>query len=283
MAKFSRNQRAELPNKVCAHFDKYCEITNPVPFDPVKDIYIPTLGPKTWDALNVLLESNYKNDLLNRGYNFDLYLDGGDKSGRKWQRPHITFGFPEGQTRLPNLEIDWCEVTPATQDKVQAWAQKALQLRKLRRELFARVENLLDWGWQHNKSWDGYRGHWRGGPTSGQGCNTAGQVVRIWPELLPYLPVMARDSVRGAQVKSRLPRFINGHGTPKQFMLKDRPYKYSSYNPDDDPQLDQREPLTDEEWEYEKRKLDAMTHILVQMSLMVDVPRVKGYPTVHLT
>lgn len=281
MSRFSSDDRRELPNRICTHFDKYCEIINPVPFDPIKDIYIPSMDRKDWEALNVLMDSKYKKELLNRGYNFELYIDDQFKKSN-YQRPHITFGFPEGQPRLPSLELELYHLPIELRDKVQKWTSKAVALRKLRSKLWKRLEQVLDHGWDARKSWDSYRGSFRGGPTSGQGVNTAGQLQRIWPEVLPYLPLEYRDSVRGAQVKSRLPNFIVGWGTPAQFMLLERPYRYNEYNPDDDPALDQREPFTDEEWATEKRMLEGINHILTQMSLIKDVPQVKGYPSVTI-
>lgn len=281
MSRFSIDDRRELPNRVCSHFDKYCEIINPVPFDPIKDIYIPSLDPRDWEALNVLLDSPLKSQLVNRGYNFELYID--DQFNKSnYQRPHITFGFPEGQRRLPQLELELYKLPVQLRETIQKWTDKATALRKLRAKLWKRVEKVMDHGWDSRKSYDSYRGSWRGGPTSGQGVNTAGQLQRIWPELLPFLPVEYRHAVRGAQVKSRLPAYIEGYGTPAQFMLVERPYHNNRYDPDDDPAFDQRDPFTDDEWAYAKRELEGINHILTQMSLMKDVPRVKGYPDVTI-
>jgi hypothetical protein len=74
--------------------------------------------------------------------------------------------------------------------------------------------------------------------------------------------------VRNASTKSKLPDVIKGFGTPEQFMCIACPD-----HPDGTP-------FTDKEWEFEKRKFSALSHILVQMSLMKDVPHVTGYPTV---
>jgi hypothetical protein len=94
-------------------------------------------------------------------------------------------------------------------------------------------------------------------------------VHRIWPELLAFFPADEIAVVRGASVKSRLPKTISGYGTPEQFQCKEKLVHGET-----------GEPYTDEEMKHEKRKYEALTTILVQMSLMTDVPHVKGYPSV---
>lgn len=280
MSRFSTALRDRLPNRICDHFDKYCEIINPVPFDPIKDIYQPSVPEDVWKSLTALMDSKWKSKLVNQGYSFDLYL-GDDTTKSKYRRSHIGFPFDEG-FRLPDIDIEISSLPYELRENIEAWTNKAVALKKLRSKLFSRVEKALDHGWDSRKHWDNYRGGWRGGATSGQGINTAGQLTRIWPELLPFLPADSRDDVRNAQVKSRLPKYIQDWGTPKQFMLIERPYHDNRYDPDDNPALDQRDPFTDEEWENEKRMLEGINHILTQMSLMKDVPRQKNYPSISL-
>ena len=280
MSKLSNEIRGSLPNKVCTHFDKYCEIVNPVTFDVVKDVYRPAVPDKEWEALQTLIDSPFKRKFLSLSYSFDLYL-GDDKTASKYRRTYISFSLNDG-TPLPDLDIEISDLSAPVREKIEVWSNKAIALKKLRGVLWKRLEKVLDNGWDPRKYWDSYRGNFRGGPTSGQGCNTAGQLVRLWPELLPFLPGEFRHTLVQAQVKSRLPKYIEDWGTPKQFMLIDRPYHDNRYDPDGDPVLDQRDPYTDEEWENAKRVLDGINHILTQMSLMKDVPRQKDYPSISL-
>lgn len=277
MSKISTELRGRLPNRICSHFDKYCELINPLTFDVVKDVYRPAIPDKEWDALQVLIDSDFKSKFLSLANTFDLYI--GDKGHSKYRRTYVTFTV---NTPLPNIDVELDELPPATQEIVGAWIGKAIALKKLRSKLWRRLEKVLDHGWDPRKYWDGYRGNFRGGATSGMGVNTAGQLVRLWPEVLPFLPSEFRNSLVNAQVKSRLPKYIDGWGTPKQFRLIDRPYHVNEYDPDHEPYLTQSDPYTDEEWENEKRMLEGINHILVQMSLMKDVPRQKGYPVISL-
>jgi hypothetical protein len=80
------------------------------------------------------------------------------------------------------------------------------------------------------------------------------------------LPVDIRDTVRNASTKSRLPQCIDGYGSVDQFLAIEK----------------SSDEQTDDELAYERRVFDALTHIMVQMSLMIDVPHVEGYPSVHL-
>lgn len=277
MSKISTDLRDRLPNRICSHFDKYCELINPLTFDVVKDVYRPAVPDREWDALQVLIDSDFKSKFLSLAHTFDLYI--GDKGHSKYRRTYITFTV---NTPLPNIDIELDELPPATQEIIGAWVGKAIALKKLRSKLWRRLEKVLDHGWDPRKYWDSYRGNFRGGATSGMGVNTAGQLVRLWPEVLPFLPSEFRNSLVNAQVKSRLPKYIDGWGTPNQFRLIDRPFHVNEYDPDHEPYLTQSDPYTDEEWENEKRMLEGINHILVQMSLMQDVPRQKGYPAISL-
>lgn len=279
MSRIESHLRGQLPNRICDHFDKYCEIINPVTFDPIKDIYQPSLEPAEWEALQVLMGSKHKADLLSRGFSFALYL-GDDTKVPKYRRSHITFPFPDGDNRLPQLELEISSLPYHLRSEVEKWTNKAVSLRKLRKYLWKRVEAVLDHGWDQRKYYDNYRGCYRGGPTPGQGVNTAGQLVRLWPELLPFLPSEYRNALVNASVKSRLPKFIVGWGTPDEFRLRSRPYKHNHYDPDVDEEITQSHPMSDEEWATAKRMLEAVNHILVQMSLMKDVNHVTGYPSV---
>lgn len=262
MSRFSNDFRGGFANRVCRHFDKYCEITNPVEFHVVDDVYQKAFKKKAWNAMNLLLESKFGRKCLQRGNTFDLYLPG--KAGaRKHERTHITFGFPD-KKRRPDMEIEFYDLHPDVQEHLNAWVKKAVGLRELRKRLYRRVDDLVDCEWDDWAGTDS-RGNRRGGPTPGVGCNTPGQMYRIWPELLPFLSADLRGTVRNASVKSRLPGRISNWGTVDQFLA-----------------LEEQEEQTVEELAYDRRIFDALTHILVQMSLMMDVPHDDAYPDIHI-
>jgi len=266
MSRFSNDFRDSFGNKIARHFDKYSEITNPLTFCPLEDVYKQAFSTKEWDALSLLMERKIGRQTLNRSSSFDLYLPETYKGQQKHQRDHVTFGFPDGKNR-PNIDVEYYKLHPDVQAKLDSWLKKAVSLKRLRHEIWHRCDRLLDWGWDKHRNY-GSNG-WYGGPEPGQACNTPGQVYRVWPELLPFLPAEDRHKVMNASVKSPLPKTILNYGTVDQFLCKER---WTHANGD---------LYSDEEMEFEKRKFDALSHILVQMSLMIDVPHVKGYPTVH--
>ena len=265
MSRFSRDFRSSIANKVCRHFDKYCEFVNPVPFDALNDVYRPAFTKKEYKALEVLLDSDLGKKCLDHSRTFELFLD--NKKGRgSWERDHITFGFSDGQTR-PDVGVEFAQLHVDVQDNIRAWTDKAIQLKKLRKKLHSRVHDLFNWEWD---DWAGYNsttGGRRGGPTPGVGCNTPGQLMRIWPELMAFLPVEYRDVVRGASVKSRMPQRIHDWGSVNQFLCLE-------------PRYDEQDP---KELAFELRVFDALTQILVQMSLMIEVRHVEGYPAVSIS
>jgi hypothetical protein len=268
--RFTKAYRDSFGNKIAAHFDKYCQITNPVTFCALEDIYRPAFSRKEWAALCRLLETKLGKDCLSRSTQFELYLP--SKPGQSsWQRKHITFRFPDKMMR-PGLDLEYADLEPAVQANLDAWLKRAVSLKELRRELWNRCDKLLDFGWQSQVHY-GNNG-WRGAPTPGQGCNTPGQVHRIWPEVLTFMGADVVGKVRNANMKSKLPEFFQGYGSPEQFRCESVWFH--------DGNMDGSDAYTDEEMRFEKRKFEALTQILVQMSLMMDVDHVKHYPSVHV-
>ena len=275
MSRFTKVFRSEFPNKIAAHFDKYVEYVNPLTFCPLNDVYRRAFTPEEWDAFNVLMKRKIGRECFQRSLEFELYLPG-NKSRSSYERTHVTFQFPDGKRR-PNLDIEFDKLTDKAQAKINKWLKTAVQYRKLRQFLYRRVQALLDWGWTEDSFRDSYTNRWRikGKPTPGQGCNTVGQVNRIWPELLVFFPPDEIATVRNASMLSRMPAFfkLDRHTlTPEQFMLVDPLFH----------DRDQTEKYTHEEMVFERRKLAAVNHILIQMSLMKDVPHVNNYPTITL-
>lgn len=257
MIRFNRDFRGSIANRVCRHFDKYCEITNPVQFDVLQDVYRPAFNKKQWSALVELLSSGLGKECLSRSNSFELLID--DRKGvGLYRRNHITFGFPDGMNR-PNIEIEFSQLHVDAQDNIKVWTTKAIALKRLRNKLYGRIDNLFNW------EWDNYIGGRRGGPTPGVACNTPGQLMRIWPELMAFLPVQYRDVVRNANKQSRMPSHIHNWGTIDQFLCLE-------------PANDEQDP---KELAFERRVFEALTHILVQMSLMIEVRHIEGYPSVH--
>lgn len=259
--RFSRDFRAGFANRVARHFDKYCEITNPVEFDLLLDVYKEAFTTPEWNAMNLLLGTSIGRECLSTGYSFDLYLPSHvpDEKLSRWQQRKMRFVFADEKER-PDLEIEYDKLSPKSRNKIGAWVKKAMALKDLRGNLWQRCDSLLDWGWEVNRYYT--NSGWRGGPTKGQGCNTPGQVYRIWPELLAFLDGASRDQVRGSSVKSKLPDTIIEYGTPAQFRCIVKKAILQ----------------TDAELSFERRKFDALTHILVQMSLMMEVKHIKDYP-----
>lgn len=262
MSRFSRDFRDNIANRICRHYDKYCEITNPVPFNVLLDVYKPAFKKKQWNALEVLMDSKHGRKCLSRSNTFELMMD--DRKGKgSWERDHITFGFPDNKNR-PDIEIEFSQLHVDVQDNIKVWGAKALQLKNLRKKLYCRIDSLFDWEWDDYAGYSSTGGR-RGGPTPGVACNTPGQLMRIWPELMAFMPVEHRDVVRNANMKSRMPGRIHGYGTIDQFLC------IEAWSDEQDPK----------ELAFELRVFEALTHILVQMSLMIEVNHVDGYPSVH--
>ena len=269
MSRFSHYFRDTFPNKVASHFGKYIEYVHPVTFDPIEDIYRQAFKPEEWDALNTLLSCGMGRETLTLARSFDLYLPERYGLWRDNMSPaHITFRFPDNKMR-PGLRIETSDINHEKSERFMPWIDKAIPYAKLKRELYKRVKALLDWGWESagcnvDRSVSG--------PTPGQGCNTIGQVQRIWPELIPFFPPDMIARARNASAKSRLPKTIMWDGedySPEEFMMEK-------------PRVDDGFSTPSRDFEFNKRRLAAINHILVQISLLKDTPHPKGYPVVHL-
>ena len=149
--------------------------------------------------------------MLFRERSFNLIMPGNEGQGL-YYRTHFSFTFPDKVTR-PSLDVEFSQLPVDVQERIKPWCDKAIAFRILRDELRSRVDALLDWGWKSCQVWDANRGSWRGGPTPGQGCNTVGQVARLWPELLAFFPPDEVAVVRNSKARSRLPEHIAGYGT----------------------------------------------------------------------
>ena len=263
MTRFNRDFRRNIASRVCRHYDKYCEFTNPVEFNVLEDVYKVAFKRKHWEAMNLLLDSKFGKQCLYTSGSFELMVSG-DKKWGSGSRTHITFPFPDDKPR-PGMRIEFDKLAPEAYDRIAPWVRKAVAYKKLRRVLHARVHSLFNCDWDKYKAYDSYTGNHRGGPTPGTGCNTPGQVYRMWPELMAFMPADIRDKVRGASTKSRLPTYFRGYGNPQQFLT-----------------LEKYEQESDEELLQDRRMFEALTHILVQMSLMTDVPGVPNYPSVYI-
>lgn len=241
MARFNQQFRDHFANKVCRHYDKYCEITNPMSFNPTDDIYRTVYSKEHWDAMQLLCRDKRLKQSMTRGATFDMQMP---HPGKSWQAPHVTFYFDKG-LKLPSLDVKYDHLEDYVKQKIDAWLRKAFAMKELRQDLWYRVDKMVEVDkWARSYT-----------------CNTPGQMIRLWPELQPFLPVAERDTVRNACVKSKLPDKMQGRF--------DTPAKFRCETIDCDP--------------LDKRKFDALTHILLQMSLMTDVDHDDRYPSVYLS
>lgn len=273
---FKEGFRLSFPNQVCAYFDRYIEYMNPVEFSPLEDVYKTVYSSEEWEAMVTLRKSRYKRSVLQASRSFIVLLDENTQLG-SYARQKVEFYFDDGK-RYPELQIEHKHLPPDVWHMVRQWAGKVIAMTLLRKELRERVHNLLDN--QRDRQWVGPV--WRLRSQAGTGCNTVGQVIRIWPELLPFLPQNQIQTARNMSMKSRLPPYIYKHGKPEQFTCEHRPYVPNTVRYDEEERKASGELMTDDDWKEARRRFDAIGQILTQVSLMKDVPSVKNYPSVSV-
>lgn len=240
--KMTMESRRSFVNRVLGQFDKYVEYLFPVPFDPVADVYRHSFTHKEWIALRYLMQQ--RPDVIQAKYSFDLYYNG--------SRQHVTFRFPEEMT-LPGQDVKVVNLPNGVRAMVEPWLVSVNYMRKLRSELHDRCNGLVGNALAYHRM-----------DELDPCCNTPGQIIRIWPELQPFLGTDHKARVRQAAMKSRLPDLVGYKievqgalffATPAQFQCKE-------WKADND----------------DRRRFEELSEILVKMSLMQDMPHVERYP-----
>jgi hypothetical protein len=234
-------ERRSFVRSVSAQFMKYAEYKLPVPVDPISDIYRAAFTEKEWIAFRYLRQS--KPRCFKDHGEFNLYWTNNTSGSSAC--PHVAFPFPENMV-APNFGVMVQDLPEITQRKLFTWIKSMNKFRSLHDELKGRVDGLLGNVTIASSLQD-----------MSAGCNTPGQLYRIWPELQPFFPTEWKSVTRKASMKSRLPSHVSYKGcTPDTFRCRH----------------------SDCPWE-EKQRFEDITDVLRRLALAVDIPRIEGYPT----
>lgn len=238
----SHDDRQRTVSIVRNKFGRYVKAIHPWPFEPLP-LYRASYDFKGWIAIRYL--SKFFPDTMNVSNTFTVMLDTRfNDSTHNRDRLYVSFDM----IKLPARVVELGQLEAETRERMIEWGERAIHLDKLVAWTTVRLNALF------------------GNPNIRRmkdidpGCNTPGQVSRVWPEILPFLPGDSKDVLRNASIKSRPPSMFKWDGrrmSAEQFMLLD--------------------------WDANKQQkkiLEEVNQHLIAVSLIdtIDVP--EGYPSI---
>lgn len=254
----SIEDRRRFPNTVCLQYDKFWQYKLPCPVDPVEDIYRRAFTDKEWAAMRYLMA--HKPGVVVENTSFNLYWT--DSTTGRGDSPHVTFSFPK-TLKLPDFGVKLEALPYSIQTQVRKWIDSVNYFRRLRDELYNRVEGMMG---RPNTSAPGSWGRSRTARELAPHAKTPGQVYRIWPQLQPFFPTAWKDAVRTASAKSRLPEQLGYVANAGSHYCTVEQFQCKSY--DTKPEA--------------KKRFEDINQILELMALGCDViKKAEGYPSFH--
>lgn len=248
---FTMSDRGSFANRIVRSYDKFVQYKLPFPLDPVSDVYRKAFTDKEWIAMRYLQEN--RPDCVRANSCFTLY-DGDDG-------PQVTIKFPRGTTQFPSTKIMLDQLPAREQAVVGKWLRAASRLRQLREELQARCQGVMG-----NPTGMGDKYMKRIRKYIDPCLNNPVQLVKLWPEVQPFMCQSWREGVMLSSLKTRLPSHVgymvhrdgvNRWATCEEFRAEDK-----------------------DATKEEKRRFEELNQILLMLSLAKDIPEVQDYPTI---
>lgn len=248
---FTMDDRSTFANRVVRAYDKFMQYKLPFPLDPVADVYRKAFTDKEWVAMRYLQET--RPDCVRANSCFTLY-DGDDG-------PQVTIRFPKGSKAYPSTKITLDQLPNEEQEVVKKWLRAGVRAKQLREDLQARCQGVMG-----NPTGMGDRYMKRIRKYIDPCLNNPVQLVKLWPEVQPFMNKAWRESVMLSTMKTRLPSHVgymvsregrNRWATMEEFRAEDK-----------------------DATKEEKRRFEELNQILLMLSLAKDVPEVQDYPTI---
>jgi hypothetical protein len=168
----------------------YRQLKNPFPFEDKLAVYRRAYSDKEWAAMRYIRE--HKPEMLNPAVKFTVRCD------KHAITVHVK-DFPS--EHLPTIAPMDAEKCFDEDERAALW------------EWCTNERHFLDLEHFICRRLDRMMGHivaaWSVGDLEHPRCNTVGQLARLWPEVVPFMPERWRDTIRLKCVKSRLPSGIS--------------------------------------------------------------------------
>jgi hypothetical protein len=216
MAKqFSMDERYSMIRRCTRGFTSYWQHAYPVPVDPVVDLYRRSVPDTVWFAVRYLIQER-KSFVAAQDY-FEFKHDG------------LQIVFLLSGTSLPNILLamkDLNKLPHSIRSSFIEWVNNIQYYRRLTRAFEERIHGALG----NPQGRDRDRSQYRLSMDLDPKVNTAPQLYRLWPELLPWFDDDQKAEVRASSVRSRLPSKVGYEvpfdrhsewATPARFQCRD--------------------------------------------------------------
>lgn len=204
MSRFTVDFRSRFPNKMRERYRSYWHKMHPLTFDP-HDLFILSWTPEEWDAIQLLSKKaeglgrweHIFNITWSWNYDFD-FSDLEDRPSYAPKKGRVTFSHDHEGGGYPRSSLNEQNLPDRLRDSMRAWLIEGYKYKAEQQRLTKCLNNLMQLEYQ------GRGGYGQGIYTAP--VNTTGQLIRLWPELHPYLPGVNKDHIHDAKNKSPLPK-----------------------------------------------------------------------------
>ena len=149
-------------------------LLSPLKFeDPYEELFRYAFTEPQWQAWQIMEKHDQLRGALRYVNTIHIY--------RNRAKEHFEIPAPEP---VPYFTIDWDWLPLATQDKLYRWQLKATSLEHEKEVILAHIKALC------------------------QECTSPGQLKRVWPELLGFMPTRSKTRVFRAKARSPYPKGV---------------------------------------------------------------------------
>jgi hypothetical protein len=139
--------------------------------DPIQEVYRYSMMESEWDAWQVLERNKKFRDAMS--YTSRIFIDNAEAEFS------ITLTLPDA--KLVSIRIDWESLPYDVREKIHNWVIRSESYRWEYKAVKERVASLT------------------------RLCSTPGQIERVWPELMGFMPEHVLDTRLGKKVRSPYP------------------------------------------------------------------------------
>lgn len=199
MGNFYVDFRQKFPQRMQLRYEAYWHRMHPVTFNPMQ-LYQLGFTPEEWDALTLIRERRGEIISGSRWWNYQCNLSGLDNRPEYVPKDaRLQFEFDnDGRWDLPRIKVEESELPSVLRDRLRDWIFVAYFYKSQSELLRSKLRSLLQ---QHHEYYD----H-NNRSVKKALVNTPGTLVRVWPEIRPFLSDFDKQGLIGRKMKSPLPK-----------------------------------------------------------------------------
>ncbi len=205
MSRFTVDFRSRFPNKMRERYRSYWHKMHPLTFNP-HDLFRLAWTPEEWNAIQ-LLNKRFEGmgrweHIFNVAYSWQYHFDfadmGDSRPDHAPKKGTISFSHDPEQSGWPRGALQEDQLPDKLKNKMREWIIEGYKYKEEQARLTKILNNLLQLEYRGRNDY--------GSSIYNATVNTTGQLIRLWPELHPYLPGVNKDAIHEAKNKSPLPK-----------------------------------------------------------------------------